>query len=82
MKAIAINGSPRKEWNTGTLLNKALEGAMLKGAETEIIHLYDYEYKGCISCFSCKTKEGKRFHTTGTGSCHYPDFYSCPVCTG
>ena len=61
MKAIAINGSPRKEWNTGTLLNKALEGAMSKGAETEIIHLYDYEYKGCISCFSCKTKGGKSY---------------------
>ena len=61
MKAIAINGSPRKEWNTGTLLNKALEGARTKGAETEIIHLYDYEYKGCISCFSCKTKGGKSY---------------------
>ena len=61
MKAIAVNGSPRKEWNTGILLNKALEGAESKGAETEIIHLYDYEYKGCISCFACKTKEGKSY---------------------
>ncbi len=24
---IAINGSPRKNWNTATLLDKALEGA-------------------------------------------------------
>lgn len=61
MKAIAINGSPRKEWNTGILLNKALEGARSKGAETEIIHLYDYEYKGCISCFTCKIKGGKSY---------------------
>ena len=61
MKAIAINGSPRKEWNTGILLNKALEGAESKGAETEIIHLYDYKYKGCISCFSCKIREGKSY---------------------
>ena len=58
MKAIAFNGSPRKEWNTATLLRKALEGAASKGAETELIHLYNLEYKGCISCFSCKLKGG------------------------
>jgi multimeric flavodoxin WrbA len=27
MKVIAINGSPRKKWNTATMLEKALEGA-------------------------------------------------------
>ncbi len=61
MKVIAINGSPRKTWNTATLLNKALEGAASKGAETELIHLYDLNYKGCISCFACKTKGGKSY---------------------
>jgi multimeric flavodoxin WrbA len=61
MKLIAINGSPRKEWNTATLLNKALEGATSQGAETELIHLYDLNYKGCISCFSCKLKGGKSY---------------------
>ncbi len=61
MKVIAINGSPRKKWNTATLLNKALEGAASNGAETEIIHLYDLNYKGCISCFSCKKKGGKSY---------------------
>ncbi len=33
MKLIAINGSPRKNWNTATLLTKALEGAAAQGAE-------------------------------------------------
>ena len=61
MKAIAVNGSPRKKWNTATLLTKALEGAASVGAETEMIHLYDLNYKGCISCFACKRKEGKSF---------------------
>ena len=51
MKVIAINGSPRKKWNTATLLEKALEGAETEGAETEIIHLYDLNFKGCKSCF-------------------------------
>ena len=61
MKIIAINGSPRKKWNTATLLNKALEGAASQGAETELIHLYDLSYKGCNSCFACKTKGGKSY---------------------
>src|SRR5665647_3224861 len=61
MKVIAINGSPRKKWNTATLLNKALEGAASKGAETELIHLYDLDFKGCISCFACKLKDGKSY---------------------
>lgn len=61
MKILGINGSPRKNWNTGTLLNKALEGAASQGAETEIIHLYDLEFKGCISCFACKRINGKSY---------------------
>src|SRR3974390_1563375 len=58
MKVIAINGSPRKNWNTATLLTKALEGAVSLGAETELVHLYDLDYKGCISCFACKLIDG------------------------
>ena len=61
MKVLAFNGSPRKKWNTATLLEKALEGAASQGAETELIHLYDLNYKGCISCFACKTKGGKSY---------------------
>ncbi len=54
MKLIAINGSPRKSWNTATLLKKTIEGAKAAGAETELIHLYDLDFKGCTSCFVCK----------------------------
>jgi len=61
MKILAINGSPRKNGNTATLLNKALEGATSKGAETELINLYDLHYRGCISCFSCKRINGKSY---------------------
>lgn len=56
MKVIAINGSPRKKWNTASLLRSALDGASSAGAETRLFHLYDLNYKGCISCFACKTK--------------------------
>ena len=61
MKIIALNGSPRKEWNTATLLKKALEGASSQGAATELIHLYDLDYKGCVSCFACKERGGKSY---------------------
>jgi multimeric flavodoxin WrbA len=59
MKVIAVNGSPRKNWNTATLLKKALEGAKSVGADTELIHLYDLNFKGCTSCFACKRKGSK-----------------------
>jgi len=60
-KVYAINGSPRKRWNTATLLEQALAGAASQGAETELIHLYDLDFKGCISCFACKLKGGKSY---------------------
>lgn len=59
MKVIAVNGSPRKSRNTATLLQKALDGAKSRGAQTEVIHLYDLNFKGCISCFACKRKNTK-----------------------
>ena len=68
MKVIAFNGSPRKKGNTATLMNHVLKGAESLGAETELIHLYDYNYKGCISCFACKLKGGKSY-----GQCGFQD---------
>ena len=56
MNVIALNGSPRKDWNTAALLKSALEGAESVGATTSLVHLYDLTYKGCTSCFSCKRK--------------------------
>ncbi len=59
MNVIAVNGSPRKEWNTAMMLKSALEGAESKGAQTKLVHLYDLTYQGCTSCFSCKRKGNK-----------------------
>lgn len=61
MKIIAINGSPRKNWNTATLLQKTLDGAVSAGAQTELINLYDLNYRGCYSCFACKELNGKSY---------------------
>jgi multimeric flavodoxin WrbA len=66
MRAIAINGSPRKKWNTATLLESALRGAASAGAETELVHLYDLDYKGCRSCFACKLRTGRSYGACAT----------------
>ena len=60
MKVIAINGSPRKGWNTDTLLKKALDGAASAGAETEMVYLYDLKFRGCVSCLACKLQREPR----------------------
>ncbi len=56
MKVILINGSPRKNWNTHRMLLEAEKGAIEAGAETEMFHLYDIDFRDCISCFACKVK--------------------------
>jgi len=74
VKAIGVNGSPRKKWNTATLLERALEGAGSQGAKTELVHLYDLDYKGCISCFACKKKTGRSY-----GKCAVRDGLTPPL---
>lgn len=59
MKTIIINASPRKNWNTATLLNEAKKGVESTGSEVEYIDLYDLSYTGCRSCLACKLKDGK-----------------------
>ena len=60
MKAIILNASPRKNWNTAQLLKAAQKGAEEAGAETEYIDLYDLNFTGCRSCLLCKRKDGER----------------------
>lgn len=57
MKAIVINASPRKEWNTAEILQSAQKGAESVGAQTEYFNLYDLVFTGCRSCLACKLKE-------------------------
>ena len=68
MKAIvAVNASPRTEWNTGTLIREAARGAESEGAEVKVFDLYKLEkFTGCISCFGCKLPANQ-------GKCIYQD---------
>ncbi len=54
MKIIAINGSPRKKGNTARLLEEALRGALNTGTDTEMLHLADYSFGGCLGCEGCQ----------------------------
>lgn len=60
MRIIAVNGGPRKGWNTDILLQSALRGAADAGAQTEMVHLYDLDYLGCRGCLACKRKGAPR----------------------
>lgn len=63
MNVYAVNGSPRKKWNTATVLEHALEGARsaADNVSAEMINLYELNYKGCISCFQCKLLGGASY---------------------
>ena len=52
MKVILINGSPRKESNTGIALNELAKSLNEESIETEIINLKN-DVKGCMSCGAC-----------------------------
>lgn len=61
MKYYAVNGSPRKNFNTSALLDCALQGIkdICPDAEVKRIDVYDYAYSGCISCYACKRVKGR-----------------------
>lgn len=59
IKAIFINGGPRKNNNTVKMLQSAMQGAGEAGAQVKLIHLYDIDFKGCKSCFACKVKNSR-----------------------
>lgn len=57
-KIIIIDGGPRKNFNTASMLQKFAEGASSvgEGIEVKTVRLYGIDYKGCMSCMACKIK--------------------------
>lgn len=53
MKAIGINGSPRKGGNTEIMINKLFEQLEKAGIETELIQVGGKGVRGCIACGKC-----------------------------
>lgn len=60
MKAVAINGSPRKGGNTEILLKKVLAPLAAAGWETELIQVGSADIRGCRACYHCfDTKDAR-----------------------
>ena len=57
-KIIIIDGGPRKNFNTASMLQKFADGASSVSADIEVktVRLYGLDYKGCMSCMACKIK--------------------------
>ncbi len=60
MKAVAINGSPRKGGNTEILLRKALEPIAAAGHATEYLQVGGTRIRGCTACGACGRMKNKR----------------------
>ena len=60
MKAIAVNGSPRKGGNTEMLLKHVLEPLEASGWDTELIRIGGKSMSGCLACGKCWEKKDGR----------------------
>ena len=58
VKIMIIDGGPRKNFNTASMLQKFAEGANAVSSDVEVrtVRLYELDYKGCMSCMACKIK--------------------------
>ncbi|MDC7237674.1 MAG: flavodoxin family protein [Sphaerochaetaceae bacterium] len=56
-KVLAINGSPRKNGNSDSLLNHFIKELNINHIENNSISLRDYNFKGCIGCERCRKDE-------------------------
>ncbi|MEM3873118.1 MAG: flavodoxin family protein [Nitrososphaeria archaeon] len=53
-RVLGFLGSARRDGYTVKVLNEALEGAKsIPGVEVELIHLLDYSFGPCTSCYEC-----------------------------
>lgn len=60
MKAIAINGSPRRGGNTEILLKKVLAPLAAAGWDTELMQIGGKAVHGCLACMQCFEKKNGR----------------------
>jgi multimeric flavodoxin WrbA len=60
VRAIAVNGSPRKAGNTHLLLEKVLEPLREAGWETELLQLGGEKMRGCRACYECFERKDLR----------------------
>ena len=64
MFALAINSSPRKNSNTGILINHVLQPLKDAGWDTETVKIGASPMRGCIACMQCRKLQNKRCSIT------------------
>ncbi len=62
-KIVIVDGGPRKNMNTASMIKAFVDGVESLGSEVavEVIRLYELNYTGCVSCLVCKVK-GSKYH--------------------
>jgi multimeric flavodoxin WrbA len=60
MKAIAFNGSARKDGNTAILIRTVFAELEKEGIETELVQLAGTHIHGCIACGQCMKLKNRR----------------------
>lgn len=64
MRALAINASPRKNSNTGILIDHVLQPLKNAGWDTETIKIGATPLRGCIACAQCVQRKDNRCSIT------------------
>lgn len=65
MKVLLLNGSPRRNGNTATLLAEAAKRLAENGIDSETVHVGTAPVRGCIACGKC--------HSNRLGKCLFDD---------
>jgi len=60
MKVIAINGSPKAEGNTYHAIKLVANEMAYDGIETEIIHVGNKVFRGCMACGACSRNQDEK----------------------
>lgn len=65
MNILVLNGSPRANGNTASMVNAFAEGAQQSGHRVEVVSVCQKKIAGCLACEYC--------HTKGDGRCIQQD---------
>jgi hypothetical protein len=53
LKIVAVVGTSRTSGSISSMCRRVLEGAADRGAEAELLNLYDYKIEYCLGCWQC-----------------------------
>ncbi|MCQ2182603.1 MAG: flavodoxin family protein [Bacteroidales bacterium] len=65
MKVLLLNGSPRPNGNTATMLAEVAAQLSKNGLDSELVHIGNAPIRGCIACNQC--------HAGNLGRCFFDD---------